>query len=629
VETRPLSRVESEKALRHLPKVLILAEKPSQARDYAKAFKNCKEKKGYVDCGEVIITWSYGHLFEIDDAIAPKEWKIETLPILPERFLLKLRKGVGSQFKVIKDLLSKVEEVWIGTDPGREGELIAREILLVAGWKGKTKRIWTSEALTPEIVRKAIQNLKDAKEFDSLYFSALARQHSDWLVGINLTRLASLKAPDRKVWSVGRVQTPTLKIICDREEEIRNFKPEPYWIVKALFEKKGKKFIGVLTLTKEDLKRFEEEKKEEEGEEEEEKRQELGSVIKDKRLVFKILSELKPESFGIVEKVIKRKHFELPPLLHSLTSLQREANKLFGFSAEKTLQVAQKLYEERKVISYPRTESQYLASGNKDLVKEILRKLGKEELIPRVEKVGKRVFDDARLTDHHAIIPLAPPPKDLTKEEKAIYDLILRKFLGAFMPPYEYETTLAIIKLGKYTFIARGKVELSLGWKSLYKEEKDEEDLPPLEERERVKKIKVFFEERKTEPPPRYTEGTLLKKMEKLGLGTPATRSSIIETLKKRGYVFVSKKSLVPTEKAFALLKLLAESKVVSPEMTSEWEKKLEEIHKLRKGYTGYKEFLSEIKEFVKSEVKRLKECEINCEVKESKERKRFNYKRK
>jgi len=194
------------------------------------------------------------------------------------------------------------------------------------------------------------------------------------------------------------------------------------------------------------------------------------------------------------------------------------------------------------------------------------------------------------------------------------------------MTPYQYETTLAIIKLGKYTFIARGKVEIDLGWKSLYKEEKkDEEDLPPLKERESVKKDKVFFEERKTQPPPRYTEGTLLKKMEKLGLGTPATRSSIIETLKKRGYIFVSKKSLIPTEKAFALLRLLGESKVVSPEMTSEWEKKLEEIHRLRKGYKGYKEFLSEIKEFVKSEVERLKERKINYagkeEVRQSKKR--------
>ena len=199
-------------------KVLILAEKPSQARDYARAFKNCKERKGYIDCGNVLITWAIGHLFEIDDSVAPKRWSLETLPIFPERFKLKLRRGAGKQFKVIKELLKQVDEVWIGTDPGREGELIAREILLMAGWKkwDKVKRIWTSEALTPEVVKRAIKNLKPAKELDGLYYSALARQHADWIVGINLTRAVSLKAKDRSVWSVGRGANPRAKDIAPK-----------------------------------------------------------------------------------------------------------------------------------------------------------------------------------------------------------------------------------------------------------------------------------------------------------------------------------------------------------------------------------------------------------------------------
>ena len=228
-----------------MKRILILTEKPSVARDIAKALKTCKEKQGYIDCGNYVITWAFGHLFEIDtDSIAGKGWKLETLPIFPKEFKLKLRKGMGKQFKVIKDLLQKVSKVIIATDSGREGEIIAREILLMAGWKNweNTYRFWTSEALTPDVVRKTLKNLKPAKEFDSLYYSALARQHADWLVGINLTRLITLKSRDKSVWSIGRVQTPTLKLIVEREKEIKNFKPEPYYLIGGIFTKAGKKF---------------------------------------------------------------------------------------------------------------------------------------------------------------------------------------------------------------------------------------------------------------------------------------------------------------------------------------------------------------------------------------------------
>lgn len=235
-----------------MSKMLILTEKPSVARDIAKALKGCKEKQGYIDCGNYVITWAFGHLFEIDtDSIAGKEWKLETLPIFPKEFKLKLRKGMGKQFKVIKKLLSEVDSVAIATDSGREGELIAREILLMAGWKNwkNTFRFWTSEALTPEVVRKTLKNLKPAKDFDSLYYSALARQHADWLVGINLTRLITLKSRDKSVWSIGRVQTPTLKLIVEREREIKDFKPEPYYIIAGVFRKDGKKFKASLVKT--------------------------------------------------------------------------------------------------------------------------------------------------------------------------------------------------------------------------------------------------------------------------------------------------------------------------------------------------------------------------------------------
>ena len=229
-------------------KILILTEKPSQARDFAKALGNCRLREGYYDCGDYLITWAVGHLFEIDDSVAPKRWSLSTLPIFPEKFKLKLRRGAGKQFKVIKRLLKGVDKVVLALDPGREGELIGREILLMAGWKNweNTYRFWTSEALTPEVVRKTLKNLKPAKKFDSLYYSALARQHGDWIVGINLTRLTTLRSSDRSVWSVGRVQTPTLRLIVEREKEIENFTPREYWVIKATFEREGFKYEGIL-----------------------------------------------------------------------------------------------------------------------------------------------------------------------------------------------------------------------------------------------------------------------------------------------------------------------------------------------------------------------------------------------
>ncbi len=248
-------------------KTLILAEKPSQARDFAAALAPCKRKEGYYDCGNYLITWAVGHLFEIDDSIAPKKWSLRTLPIFPEKFKLRLRRGMGKQFKVIKGLLKEADRVVIASDPGREGELLAREILLMAGRKNwdKTYRFWTSEALTPEVVKRTLKNLKPAREFDSLYYSALARQHADWIVGINLTRLITLKSSDRSVWSVGRVQTPTLKLIVDREREIENFVPKEYFVIKATFQRGNFKYEGLLLKEKpEDLENLPEEDIEEE-----------------------------------------------------------------------------------------------------------------------------------------------------------------------------------------------------------------------------------------------------------------------------------------------------------------------------------------------------------------------------
>ncbi len=323
----------------------------------------------------------------------------------------------------------------------------------------------------------------------------------------------------------------------------------------------------------------------------------------------KIFEELKKFKEGVIKTVKRRIKKENPPPLHSLTSLQREANRLYGYSAKRVLDLAQSLYEKWKVISYPRTESRYLAEANRPLVVQILKKLGREDLVPEVGKVGKRVFDDSKLTDHHAIIPLEPPPEGLSKEEKRIYDLILRRFLAVFYPPYRYELVEILTEVGgKYLFYSRLRRTLDPGWRILYGLKEEKVEIPDLKEGETVKKVSQKLVKETTKPPPRFTEGTLLKEMERLGLGTPATRAQIIETLKGRGYITKKGKSLVPTQKGKELIEKLEGSPLTSPELTSDWERKLEEINLKRLGYEGYKNFLERVKEFTKTEIEKLKE---------------------
>ena len=343
----------------------------------------------------------------------------------------------------------------------------------------------------------------------------------------------------------------------------------------------------------------------------------------------KILEEIKNEKFAVVEEVKKSLKKTPPPLLYNLNDLQKDANKLFGFSAQKTLNIAQSLYEKHKVISYPRTESRYLANSNKDLVVEILSLLGKEELIPKVQKVGKRVFNDARLTDHHAIIPLKPPPQTLTSDERKVYDLIQKRFIAVFMDDYVSEIVRAILRVKEYRFLAQGKRDIRLGWKSLYREDEKEMPLPPLKKGERVEVEGFFIEEKKTEPPPRYTEGKLIALMEKLNLGTPATRASIIETLKQRGYLRSAKKNLLPTEKAFELIEKIGSEEIADVSLTSRWEKGLENINLKRVGKKGYQFFMEQIRNFVSSQIDKLKDKEFEAPKPENKRGKPKTFKRK
>jgi DNA topoisomerase-3 len=555
---------------------VILTEKPSVAKDIAKALGSYTQGKDHIKAGEYVIVWAVGHLLEIDDSVAPQKWDLESLPIFPEKFLYKAK---NQQFFAVKRILSQAKEVVVATDAGREGELIARLILLHSGWKAwdRTYRLWTSKALTPEVVRKELRALKPIREFDSLFWSAIARQHADWLVGINLTRAVSLKAGGG-VWSVGRVQTPTLELIVRRTVEREAFKPQPYFVIKGVFSKDGRVYEGLLVF-KEKEERLSEEKAKE------------------------IVRELEKEGTGEVVAFQEERKREYAPLLFSLTSLQRRANEKLGWSASKTLAVAQRLYEELKCISYPRTDAQHLSEENKELVKEVLKKLGREDLVENVEKVGKRVFDDSKLTDHHAIIPLDRLPQSANEDERMLYELIKNRFFAVFMPPFEYLSFKVITKLGRYEFVSYGRKVLSLGWREVEPLEETQPDLSFLRKGDRVKKEKVIAQKKFTEPPPAYTEGSLLKEMEKLSLGTPATRASIIETLKERGYVFLKGKSLIASEKGKALIKFLEGRKIIQPEMTSEWEKKLESIYTQRLGKKGYEEFLEGIKNFVKEEL--------------------------
>ncbi|MEM3426851.1 MAG: DNA topoisomerase [Nitrososphaerales archaeon] len=579
---------------------LILCEKPSVAQDFAKALR-AEKKAGYFENSEYVITYAFGHFFEIDDSIAPEKWTLESLPIFPERFQYRLKKSAGGQYKVIKELLLKADRVLIATDAGKEGELIARLILVHAGWKNweRTYRFWTSSALTGDVILREIKRVRPAKEFDSLYWCALARQHADWLVGINLTRVVSLKSSGG-VWSAGRVQTPTLTLVVERDKEVENFQPKPYRVVKALFEKGGQKYEGVLLLAQEP----QGDRPDEDDDEKEEGEEEQGLSPEQAK---KIVEELSSIREGLVSKVIKKRESKHAPALYSLTALQRDANKIYGFSAQKTLDTAQKLYETYKCISYPRSDAEYLAEENKPLVREVLRVLGREDLLPQVEKVGKRVFNNAKLTDHHAIIPLGVLPEGASLDEKLLYELILKRFLAVFYPPYEEEKTQVLTQVGRWSFYTQGRKVLSLGWRELYSAPQDKE-LPELKEKDRVGVIRVWDEQRWTKPPPRYTEGSLIKKMERLGLGTPATRAGIIETLKRRGYISLNRKHILSTAKGRELVEKLKklESSLTSAELTGEWERKLESIYKKGLGYRGYQEFLSGIKFFVEEEIKKL-----------------------
>lgn len=498
------------------------------------------------------------------------------------------------------------------TDAGREGELIARLILNESGYKGPIKRLWTSEALTKEVVRREMSNLKDGKLYESLYHSANARSHGDWLVGVNFTRAASLKAGSPgNVLSIGRVQTPVLRLVVDRDNEIDNFKPEEYYVIKAVFDKNGKTYEGLLVPPKQMA-----EPSAPQNDDDGEKKEKEEGFRMQKGQSEQIMAALRAEKSGVVQRVDVQAKKDFPPLLHSLTSLQREANALYGFTAKMTLDIAQKLYETWKVTSYPRTEAQHLGDDGRGLAKSVMMKLGRNDLVGRVDAAGKRTFDSSKLTDHHAIIPLDKAPDGLSDAEQKIYHLVYRKFVGSFYDPYEYEVTNVLTNVNKFVFKTQGKVDKKLGWQELYKGEKAQEknqeaSLPVLVQGETVKKVSEHAQQKFTQPPARYTEATLLAAMKKLNLGTPATRAACFEVLKARAYIINEKKSVVSTPKGKEIIKHMRSNPIASPEMTAKWEEELEDIFVKNKGYSGYVAFMEGIKKFVADGVAEISAMDI------------------
>ncbi|MCF8011138.1 MAG: DNA topoisomerase III [Clostridiales bacterium] len=609
-------------------KSLVLAEKPSVARDLAGVLGKFQNKDGYLENSEYIVTWAIGHLVELagpeDYDKTLKSWRLDTLPVLPDKFRLKPNPNTIKQFKIVKELVNRsdIDQLICATDAGREGELIFRYIYHLSGSQKPFKRLWLSET-TPEAVKKGFENLYPGSKFDRLADAAKVRSQADWLVGINATRAFTVK--HNALLSIGRVQTPTLGLIVNREREIRNFIPSPYWELIANFDKGdgqfylGKWFHG-------DQSRFTELEKAEQV-----KQKVTGQAA--------AVAEVK-------EKEVK----EQPPLLFNLNDLQKEANKKYGLSADKTLKIAQDLYETKKLITYPRTDSRHITQALAGTLKKRLDALSAvDKYIPYIEKAssaavpGKRYVNDAKVSDHTALLPTETKPNinNLADNEKKVYDLVARRFMAIFFPAARYKQTRVITEASGETFITTGRVELARGWKSVYEQLSDKKDsadeeetasLPPLEQDEKVDCNETEVKEKQTQAPKRYTEAGLLAVMEgagKLldneelkdamkgsGMGTPATRAAIIERLIKVGYIERKKKSLVPTEKGEALIDLVPEF-IKSPEITGKWEKFLADIEE---GNAKPGEFMNGIIILTRDIVNRVSMQEVSNVAQQQKE---------
>lgn len=592
---------------------VCIAEKPSVARDIARIIGATSSKNGYLEGNGYQVTWTFGHLCELkepnDYAINWKYWSLAALPMVPPRFGIKLieDEGIKKQFSIIEKLYQGAEEIINCGDAGQEGELIQRWVMQKAKVKCPVKRLWIS-SMTDEAIKQGFENLKDQKDYEPLYLAGLSRAIGDWLLGMNATRLYTLKYGNNRygrnaqVLSIGRVQTPTLALIVERQREIDNFKPEPYWVLATIYRNTQ------FTATKGKF------TSKEEG-------QQAFTTIEGKP--FEITS------------VAKKKGTEQPKQLYDLTSLQVDCNKKFGYSAEMTLNTIQSLYE-RKYTTYPRVDTQYLTDDVYSQCPQIMNALfqtafaGKKPYADVVKKLGgkpllksKRVFDASKVTDHHAIIPTHVVPQGLSDAERNVYDLIAKRFISVFYPDCTFSTTTVLGKVDKIEFKTSGKEIIEAGWREVYEnhEEKDTEVEANDKNEASEKTLPTFVKgesgaheptltEKQTTPPKYYTEATLLRAMETAGklvdneelraalkengIGRPSSRAGIIETLFKRHYIRRQRKNLVATETGMALIDTIHEKLLTSAELTGIWEKKLRDIEH-RKYDAG--QFINELKE--------------------------------
>ena len=559
--------------------ICVLAEKPSVARDIARVLGANTPGKGCLKGGGYVVTWAVGHLVtQVNPEEIDARWKIwrqDTLPMLPENIPLKVIAQSRDQFQCVKTILNapQVDSVICATDAGREGELIFRRIYQMAGCRKPFRRLWIS-SMTEEAIQEGFANLRDGADYDGLYASALCRSDADWLVGMNGSRAFTLRYDS--LLSVGRVQTPTLSILVKRALEIRNFVPENYWEVQADFGGYRGTWIDKDGKTR----------------------------IPDEKTAKEIVSAVTGREGEVLEVSTERKRVP-PPLLYDLTTLQREANARYGFTAQKTLNLAQALYEKHKLLTYPRTDSRYLSHDMRPKVQGILKGMPEplRALVLSPDKAidpGKRVYDDAKLTDHHAIIPTGRRPGALTADEQKLYEMVARQLIAAFYPDMEYDAMSAVTGVGEHKFLSRGRAVIAQGWqaanpplRSKPKKGEEEQALPQLQKGQRVPVKSAKAVAKKTTPPSPYTENTLLaamenagkfveneelrRQMKERGLGTPATRAAIIERLIAVDYVCREKKALIPTDKGIRLI-AVAPEQLSSPETTGRWEKGLSDI---------------------------------------------------
>jgi len=567
-------------------KSLVLAEKPSVAKEIARVLKCTGKNKGFLEGPQYVVTWALGHLVVLaepeDYDHKYKQWKLEDLPMLPASMKLKVIRQTSHQFQVIRNLMKRgdISELVIATDAGREGELVARWIMVLANWKKPFKRLWISSQ-TDDAIREGFANLKAGTAYNNLYDAAVCRAQADWLIGLNVTRALTCKFNAQL--TAGRVQTPTLAMIVNRENEIKQFVPVDYWTIRADFgdyfgdwrDPSGKNRIFNYTQAEE------------------------------------IVSRIKGYP-GVIKEVRTESKSEPPPLAYDLTELQRDANKRYGFPAQKTLSVLQDLYERHKLVTYPRTDSRYITTDIVPTLPARLKSIATgpyaglvKPLLQKTLEPTKRFVDNSKVTDHHAIIPTGQPLQlaALSAEEKNLYDLIARRFITVLYPPYRYgQTTLTTVVNGEH-FYSSGRVVKDLGWravtaKAAEKEELKDDALPEqtlaLHKKGEQKQVNSYkINKSKTKPPARYTEATLLTAMESpgkfiedeelresmkgSGLGTPATRAEIIEKLLYNNYIERQGKELFPTSKGMQLINLVSPA-LKTPELTAQWEQRLADI---------------------------------------------------